>query len=622
MAETHLYICAHLGDEFRYLSPGLARSVRSGARTVVLALTDQGVCAAESRSHRSEPATGPAADRGGVQRAFADLAADDPAKLWKTGKLDLPGMPGVATAGLDEVLLVFAGLHAPEAEPGGRGLDALWRREVPSLTGPNGPVERDALIGALAGLIGQLDPSLVRLLDPDAEHLGFDDDGNWIRTDDLDHLASALFGLAALELSTLGTERRHIVECHRGRTAERWPAGLDPDTASLRARSLALAVGQEPQQAEGEADATGGLLRFTPSTQWLTLDGEGRLFAVAPLGGRVRAWRQGRTDADGWEPVALPELDPELVGGFAPTAETVTALDGRVYVFGQRLALGELDHEHSRTALVAQQQAAGAGFPKWIDLGGPNGNTNRDSMRRRLAGPPRGATALSDGGVQFFNRNYGNGVSSRRIVFGRGWSHWLDFGGDGPDGASAVTALDGTVDLAAPGDQSIRHWVQDGPLGGHTRDAQSDTAATATPLTLVDCGGATLALLTRESPGNAVVGYLGPQGEDWGDVKPVRLGEAGGHGPVAAALDAQGRRLALATRSAEDTVVYAWWDWRSEAAPQWRQASPTVVSGAPALALDARGTMVLALLGTDGTVHAAALPDGPTAADPVLRRVG
>jgi len=618
MAETHLHLCAHLGDELRYFTPGLAQSARSAARTVVVYLTDAGECAAEARSNRPESASGPAADRHGVRRALAQLATGDPERVWNETVLDLPTLPGAETAELDNVLLIFIGLRPAEADQQGLALDGLWRGETETLLGPGGAIRRSELIDALASLFDRIAPSAVHLLDPDAEHLGFDDRGAWIRTDDLDHIASALFGLAALDLRreqvAEAEAHRYVVECHRARTAERWPEALSPSDARERAELLALATGVEP-----EAEGHGGLQRFTPSTQWLTLGGDSQLFAVAPVGGRLAAWRRPTAGSGSWETVALPAL--EFDGGFAPVAETVTALDGRVYVFGQRLALAESDHEHGRGILVSRQSRDGGAFTPWTELGGPSGNTTRDSMRRRLLGSPRGTVALADGGVQFFARNAGNGVSSRRIAFGRGWSHWLDFGGDGADGASAVSALDGMVDIAAPGDRSIRHWIQDGPLGQHTRDSQVDTPVTATALTLVDLGNGNVALLTRESPSVAVAAYLCPQGAPWTSAKPVRLGDVGGHGPVAAALNAGGSRLALATRSAEGNAAYAWWDWTTDAAPVWRTAGPAI-TGAPALALDADGVMVLAVHGTDGAVHAGTLAEQDQPEEPHLQRVG
>jgi hypothetical protein len=585
------------------MAPDVWHAVRAGARLVVVYLTSGGQCALSGRSVAgAQRADSAGIGREAVLAAYADLAAGDVAGQWTFAEApsELAALGRAQRADLGRIRIVFADL--PEALPG-TSFAGLWTAQSEATR---------QTVAALERLLADERPDVVRIMDLDPEHLEWVD-GESVYSDDAEHTSAARLAYAAFEqYAARFADGRVILESYRGQTNRQWPAGLSQADRALKARTVTPPAGialPEPLL----ADLGSTTLRFPATTNWLCRDGLGRLTAAAGLGGRVVVWRQRRPGEDGWVEVdGVPR--PDAGSTVAPPVSAIAAVDGRVHLFAQRIKLAGTADDSLRDAVTSFQSTPGGAFRDWEALGSPYDTVNDNPVRREPVGPPT-AVALADGGVQFFIRNFGTGLSSRRRTFGHGWSPWLDFGSTSREGAVALSLPDGRVAVFASAEKGLVSWTQYGPSGRFEFEGVREGAIAAGPLSVVGLTDGALAVLTRKPETAEVLASVRAADGTWNGPFEA-LGAPGGYGAVAACYSARRRSLALATRDGDGGLSLAWWDPSTQRGPlDWRPARGPLTVGAPALAADADHRIVAATLGADGGLYVATL-DPDRAAEP------
>ncbi len=245
-------------------------------------------------------------------------------------------------------------------------------------------------------------------------------------------------------------------------------------------------------------------------------------------------------------------------------------------------------HEDGRAetdVVYSTQFQSGRAMTNWRSIGTPYGS---DWERADQIGFP--VAAVDGVGLHLYFRNAGGGVSGRRQDARGIWGSWLDIEGNKViDSGSVGISDDGLIELAAPAPDYVLRWRQEEPGGALKR--QPDTAVKARPGSFA----------SAPAPAGGVAHYWRTEGDsvlhvqDAGSGEPRALASLGGDGsgPVAALGDV------LAQRSDAGRVVVA----VGEDGP-WADTGQECV-GAPALARDAEGRLVLAAVGPDGGLRVA-----------------
>lgn len=616
--QVHLHICAHPADDLFFLAPDLWQSVEAGAVVVGVFLT---------AGQRDGSFGHVAARQRGLRAAYGKMLVGDASAAWSRREwelacgltveiAELTGGPGGRCA------LIFASLSDPVDGP---GIRELWQgsigslRTVPGLGGPLSAVEaevtREQVLDALVQILHANKPSLVRIMEPDPDCSSYDPDGESEFADHSAHTAAALFGLEAVRRYSADSphNRPLALEAYRGERQAELPFCLEGDALARKMALLSVYGGQdgrtvaddvEPGDASLGAEAfwrrygNSTSLVYAPSTSWLAEDADGRMVAATVRDGAPALFQAGGAPGR-WTQAALPPAALKD-GQFAPRVDLVRGRDGRLHVFGTYLAVGAEPAGHVRTVLTSFRVPGGT-FTDWQDLGNPYDSARYNPARRRGVGTAV-PVALADGGVAFFQRNFGTGVSGRRQVLGHGWSPWLDLGGSTENGYSAVLGAGGTVDLFACGEHALLRWRQSTGETGWERDPGFLLPVPAGPVTAIATPSTGLRLYARQRDTAWVLEYRQhPADLSWSAV-PRLAGAPGGYGPVAAACAPDGSACVLAVRNRVGTVSVAWLDdgWSQPAS--WTAGGP-LSTGAPTVLFDSSGRCIVAAIGTGSDLN-------------------
>ncbi|MFE3641133.1 hypothetical protein ACFXOM_09050 [Streptomyces sp. NPDC059169] len=366
---------------------------------------------------------------------------------------------------------------------------------------------------------------------------------------------------------------------------------------------MALRSVRRSKRGTGEARETDGLSRRTlravpslpvdpslpPTTGWLLRGKDGRLTAYAPGPEGVLRWTETRAGGPEW-------TGPELfrAPGLVPYLAIAQDSDGYVQLVALRrtpAAGGEIATEVVQTI----QYQSGRPMRDWYALGTPY---PQDRALAAQIGLPA-AVVDGEGSLHVFVRNAGGGVCGRSQVPNGKWNKWADFKGSGMLGLPAAAATDhGLMEVLAPTDDVVMRWTQETAGVKFQRAADITASAANGSVTSERTGRERLTHVWRDASSGTVHAWRA-------GMDPVALGGDGGSGPVAllrtpvdgrdcTILAQRGKdgRPAIAAYPTEDETAGA--DWTSTGEP---------CVGAPALAIDGNGRVVLAAFSADGSLR-------------------
>ncbi len=329
---------------------------------------------------------------------------------------------------------------------------------------------------------------------------------------------------------------------------------------------------------------------------WLTRGKEGRLTAYVAVEGGLRRWtedRPGGMDFGDPAPVQLAGLTDLSV---TQDANAYTHFVGR----RERRATGR---EPVVDVVHAIQYQSARPVTAWRSLGNPD----KDPEQARGLGRPVVVVARS-GMVHVFVRKADGGLTLRREQGDGKWLGWRDRrGAHGVEGAPvAITLSSGRIELFAATSEGTLHWFQKEAAGALGDGHPSRLAVAPGTVSVLETGPDRPTFYWTDPGGRGVVAY---RAGAW----PVALGGAPGEGAHAASrafLDGYDCTV-LAHRGAEGTAVLGVGVTEDEGNGMWWSDTGVRSLAAPALAQDAFGRLVVAVIGEDGVPRLARQTEGP-----------
>ncbi|GAA1374013.1 hypothetical protein [Streptomyces beijiangensis] len=323
-----------------------------------------------------------------------------------------------------------------------------------------------------------------------------------------------------------------------------------------------------------------------PSTsRWLFRGKDRRLTAYALTEGGVLRWTETRPGGPDW---SGPDF---IVAAGLTHLSLAQGPDGYVHLLARRRRSQGDDVMH------AVQYQSGRAIGPWQSLGNPH---TKDMNKARAVGVPA-AEVNADGHVHIFLNNGNGAVNMRRQTKSVKWEGWKDLkGAHFREGMAAVVAVGGLIEMVAPVDKELLRREQAAP-GGEFTEAE---AVDGTPFPGSVAGlqtaddRATYYWSDRETPG--IVAHR--HGSD-----PVSLGGEPDEGPPALLrTPIEGHDCTvLAYRGRDGRPAIAACPTEAEADGLWWTPTGEASIGAPTLALDAEGRVVMAVIATDGTLRVA-----------------
>ncbi|NUK08854.1 hypothetical protein HRW18_12690 [Streptomyces lunaelactis] len=329
------------------------------------------------------------------------------------------------------------------------------------------------------------------------------------------------------------------------------------------------------------------------TTGWLLRGKDGRLTAYAPTTDGVLRWTETRPGGPEW---SGPDLIP--APGVLPYLSIAQGADGYVHLLGLRRAR-LADGRTGVDVVHALQYQSGLAVRDWHPLGTPY---PRDPDLAEQIGLPSGVVN-AQGSLHVFVRNACAGVCGRSQGSSGRWGKWADLKGKGVLGTvSASTTSEGLMEILATTADGIIRWEQETAGMDFQRAEDIPAGAAADSLTAERTGGNRLTHFWHDADDHMARAWRPSTKE------PITLGTGTGTGPVAllrtpvegsdctilARRDAATGRPALAAYPTEHESLECSWTLTGERC-----------AGAPALAIDGRGRIVMAAFGTDGTLRVA-----------------
>ncbi len=327
-----------------------------------------------------------------------------------------------------------------------------------------------------------------------------------------------------------------------------------------------------------------------PTAGWLLRGKDGRLSAYTPAADGVLRWTEKRPGGPGW---TGPELFP--APGILPYLAIAQGSDGYVQLVGLRrtpVAGGEV----ATDVVQAIQYQSGRPMRDWYALGTPYA---QDRGLAATIGLPA-AVVDAEGSLHVFVRNAGGGVCGRAQVPNGKWNKWADLKGSGTLGLPAASVTDhGLMEVLAPAEDAVLRWDQETQGVKFRRSGDIAFSAADGSVSSERTGRERLTHFWRDAATGAVHAWRE------GMAAPAALGGEGGFGPVAVLrtpVDGQDCTI-LAQRGADGRPALAAYPTEKESAGlDWTPTGDPCV-GAPALAIDGTGRVVLAALGADGSLR-------------------
>lgn len=328
---------------------------------------------------------------------------------------------------------------------------------------------------------------------------------------------------------------------------------------------------------------------------WLVRGKEGRLSAYVPAEGGLLRWTETRAGGPDWDRpvlVAVPHL----------THLSVTQdANGYVHFVGRR-EQGKADGRRVVDVVYAIQYQSGRAVSQWRSLGNPHKDAESAA---RLGRPVVVVTAA--GMVHIFVRNADGGLTLRREQSDGKWRGWEDRNDSGIEGSLAAIALSsGRMELFATTDGGTLHWSQKQAGGALGAGYPSSLAVVRDSVAVLETGPDRPTYYWTDPAGHGVVAY---RAGGW----PVALGGAPGEGSHAATrafLDGYDCTV-LAHKGVDGTAVVGVGVTENEANGVWWSDTGVRCLTTPALAQDAFGRVVVAVVGEDGEPRAARQTDEP-----------
>ncbi|MFG2976507.1 hypothetical protein ACGFYY_26430 [Streptomyces sp. NPDC048331] len=338
------------------------------------------------------------------------------------------------------------------------------------------------------------------------------------------------------------------------------------------------------------AAADGG----SAARSWLRLGRDGRLTAYASCADGLVRWTESAPGSDIWQG---PELFP--VEGWTGRFTLAQDSNGFVWFAGTR-------HRESapggRELIIATQYQTGRPLGDWRAVGNPF------PERRQEGGEPLPAPGdpilLSDGtgSLHVLTTRFGVGVWGRSRHSDGKWGDWLDYQGKwAREAVVPLVTAQGRAEFLAPFRGGASYWGQDAPgsdfrwLGRVEADSVEGTysAYETRP------GGGTY--FWRHPADGGVIAYR-PQAPAGASPALMPLGGAGGVGPVDVARTRIGGYdcTVLLQRGAEGYPEIAAYPTEGEQYGTWWAPVGDRCAGLPAISLDARGSVAIAMIDMDG----------------------
>ncbi|MFE5957917.1 hypothetical protein [Streptomyces rubiginosohelvolus] len=351
-------------------------------------------------------------------------------------------------------------------------------------------------------------------------------------------------------------------------------------TAHPVARTARPAAGVAPG-----ADALRGV--------WLTRGREGSLTVYTPAEGGLRRWTETRPGTGRWSP-------PVLVPVEGLTHLSVTQ-DVNAYVhFVGRRERRKADGRTVVDVVYALQYQTGRPVSEWRSLGNPHKGAEAAG---RLGEPE--VVVTPTGMVHIFVRSADGGLALRREQSDGKWRPWSDRRGSGIASTLAAIALtSGRIELFATTVDGVLHWSQQAPGGTLGEGRPARLAAVPGTVAVLETGPDRPTYYWTDPGGRGVVAY---RAGAW----PTALGGAPGEGPHAAlrALVDGYDCTVLAHRGLDGSAVVGVGVTEDEGNGVWWSDTGVRSLAPPALALDAFGRVLMAVVDEDGVPRVARQTD-------------
>ncbi|WP_405828124.1 hypothetical protein [Streptomyces sp. NBC_00105] len=342
------------------------------------------------------------------------------------------------------------------------------------------------------------------------------------------------------------------------------------------------------------AAADGGLA----ARGWLRLGRDGRLTAYASCSEGLVRWTESAPGSDVWQG---PDLFP--VEGWAGRFTLAQDSNGFVWFAGTRYRDGA---PGGREFIIAAQYQTGRPLGDWRAVGNPFPEPEREGESQP---PPGDPMVLPDGAgsLHVVATRFGSGVCGRTRRADGKWDNWTDYQGKWARGAVVpLVTAQGRAEFLAPFRGGASYWSQDRPGNAFRWLGRMQADAVEGTFSAYETGPGTGTYFWRHPADGGVIAYR-PMAPAGAPRAPMPLGGAGGAGPVGIARTRINGYdcTVLLQRGAEGCPEIAAYPTEGEQYGAWWAPVGDRCAGLPAIALDARGAVTIAMIDTDGGLRIA-----------------